>query len=659
MVFLWQRFKNLIHPQLSRSDLVSSFELLSEEEELKDKILGFATLVEWLRLPFSAKETEAEVSLFHHRNVRFKFLMLFLERNPTEAQKLLKLFSQLLTRGMGIRLFSHTGLSENNFFFHELKERIFRRLFPRLGQEMDLALVIETTLNQSDDPQWLEESFSLMAEALGGLFEKHSLKLDSLTEDMKDSLIILAAQIASLGTSREIRLRHSMGLSNSPFVRPSQHLLSGHGPQEVLKDLMICRLTLSNISSSLASSGVSINLIYLIERLHLLLNRLELLLTILNEEDKTQRLKLYKELTLRVVRDEIKRTRIREFLKENLHFLTLKVVEHAGSKGDYYIADTKQERKKLLQAAGLAGVVTSFAALIKFLIGFMQAPYFLESFFYFLNYSLVFILMQVWHLALSSKLPAYTASALAGVFENFLRSKEVSVVVKEVKSLFYSQYLAAMGNLIGVIPLTIAMDFLWMAFTGEHLLSTHEAQEVLKKHSLWESGTLFYAFLTGIFLWLSSLVTGAVENWMVYNRVSDEVGSSSWFKLFTTKKSRPQLLKKLPGLVGALVGNLAIAAMLAFPILIGKITGLPLDIRHVTLSASSITFAFNSLGADLELWPSYLSMALSIVAMGVLNFGVSFYFSLKLAASAKNIDARYIKLIFRYAFSREKKNLST
>ena len=97
-----------------------------------------------------------------------------------------------------------------------------------------------------------------------------------------------------------------------------------------------------------------------------------------------------------------------------------------------------------------------------------------------------------------------------------------------------------------------------------------------------------------------------------------------------------------------MAGNVIISAFLAFPIVLGKITGIPLDIRHVTLSTGSITFAFNAFNWDLKLWPLMVSMFLSILVMGVLNFGVSFYCALKLAATSQGLENRHLKTILKY-----------
>ncbi|MBA2403919.1 MAG: hypothetical protein H0V66_04040, partial [Bdellovibrionales bacterium] len=106
--------------------------------------------------------------------------------------------------------------------------------------------------------------------------------------------------------------------------------------------------------------------------------------------------------------------------------------------------------------------------------------------------------------------------------------------------------------------------------------------------------------------------------------------------------------------LGSAAGNISIAAMLATPIVIQNITGLPIDIRHVTLSSGAIAFAFNTLKWDFALWPSMISMAISIFVMGAMNFGVSFYLAAKLAAISQGLENRYLKIIFKFILFKSK-----
>jgi len=62
-------------------------------------------------------------------------------------------------------------------------------------------------------------------------------------------------------------------------------------------------------------------------------------------------------------------------------------------------------------------------------------------------------------------------------------------------------------------------DVIWKALTGGPYLTVEEAEHVVHSLSPWASGTMFYAALTGVILWFSSVVGGWIDNWAVYRQL--------------------------------------------------------------------------------------------------------------------------------------------
>jgi site-specific recombinase len=69
----------------------------------------------------------------------------------------------------------------------------------------------------------------------------------------------------------------------------------------------------------------------------------------------------------------------------------------------------------------------------------------------------------------------------------------------------------------------------------------------------------------------------------------------------------------------------------------GKFFGLPLDVRHVTLSTGALVLSVCALGSSGEGWWSAeaSAAALGILVIGCLNFGVSFLLALAVALRAR------------------------
>ena len=642
MIKSFTRLKNALKPGLQQTDLSSLLRGLSSSRLYGQRIESFRGLLSWLRLPMPGKEDS--------RTIRFRFLIQFLERNPEETKFFVEFIHDLTRRGFSIRLLSLTGVSENHNFLNEVTERLTRRFLPLASSEKDLAELFRFVFTDVEDATWIEENQSLILSPLLNLFKHHGIDYSELLLDLEDAMIIVTSQIASLGTHKEIRRRlESTNLASSHFIKLGRSILNGASQgQYVLEEISHCRDHLQRLRLSLELTGVSIDLIYQMERLSSLLDRLESLIYLQTEKNPEARNSLIARFIASLIRDEIRHDGVGEFVSGHLHLITRKIVERAGEKGDYYIANTAEEKSHLFKLGAWAGVLTAFAALFKSLIAHRNYPPLIEGLFFFTNYLVIFLLMQKWHLALSSKLPAYTAAALSKKFESFKKSKQIYEVVSEIQKIFRSQMIAALGNLGWVIPCCLIIDWGWYYVSGYHLYSSSEAYEVIKKHDLLNSGTVFYSFITGIFLWLSSLIAGAVENWLVFRNFPLVLKESPLLNRLFPKKKLDALSRRLPPTLGSMTGNIAISAFLAFPIVLSKITALPLDIRHVTLSTGSLTFAFNALNWNLELWPLMVTMLLSILVMGVLNFGVSFYCALKLAAVSQEIEDRHLKVMLKF-----------
>ena len=80
--------------------------------------------------------------------------------------------------------------------------------------------------------------------------------------------------------------------------------------------------------------------------------------------------------------------------------------------------------------------------------------------------------------------------------------------------------------------------------------------------------------------------------------------------------------------------------------------GLPLDVRHVTLSTGALALAVTSLGVVVfASAPFWLAVA-GIAAIGVLNLGVSFTLALWVAIRATGAGALSRRRVFRAVLAR-------
>jgi site-specific recombinase len=207
-----------------------------------------------------------------------------------------------------------------------------------------------------------------------------------------------------------------------------------------------------------------------------------------------------------------------------------------------------------------------------------------------------------------------------------------------------SQLAAAIGNVGLVIPAAFLFDRFYRGRTGNPFLDAKTAEYVLHSLHPTQSGTIFFAALTGVLLWMSSIVAGWVENWAVYRRLPEAIAghrfgrflgrrTMGWFSRFFTRN------------IAGVGGNVSLGLFLGMTPIMGKFFGLPLDVRHVTLSTGSLTLAVCSLGgeafANADLFPAMFGIAI----IGSLNFGVSFVFALAVALRARGVERDRFRLL--------------
>jgi site-specific recombinase len=104
--------------------------------------------------------------------------------------------------------------------------------------------------------------------------------------------------------------------------------------------------------------------------------------------------------------------------------------------------------------------------------------------------------------------------------------------------------------------------------------------------------------------------------------------------------------------VAGIGGNISIGVLLGMVPVIGTFFGVPLQVRHVTLSAGSLALAAATLGHHaFERGVGLKSACLGMVVIFTLNLGVSFAFALAVALRARAIEhggVRVLKAVLKH-----------
>jgi site-specific recombinase len=149
-----------------------------------------------------------------------------------------------------------------------------------------------------------------------------------------------------------------------------------------------------------------------------------------------------------------------------------------------------------------------------------------------------------------------------------------------------------------------------------------------------ESATWWYAASTGVILWSASLLAGSIENWSAYRRVPRAIAEHP-LGARVGRERMQRLAHDFARNVSAYAGSVVLGFFLGIAPAIGTFTGLPIDVRHVTLSTGQVAFAACALGTAFD---ARVGFALGGVAlMFVLNLSVSFALALWVAMRARGV----------------------
>jgi site-specific recombinase len=317
--------------------------------------------------------------------------------------------------------------------------------------------------------------------------------------------------------------------------------------------------------------------------------------------------------------------------------LAKKIVEWAGKTGEHYITSNREEYAQMWRAALGGGILTVGTAAIKLLVTHRGLPLFVEGFLAGLNYALSFVLMQNYHLALATKQPSMTGATLAHIIHRSREGSGTDELVTYVQRIVRSQLAAALGNIFAVCAGSVIFSIIWRAIVHHSFLPEDLAWYNVHSLDPIHSGTIFYAMLTGLILWLSSLAGGWIENWAVYHQLPRAIAEHRLGSTIEPKKLS-RIADSFAKNIAGWGGSIALGFMLGMTPVIGHFFGLPLDVRHVTLSSGTLALGVASLGISIVGTGAIFLSSLGIAFTFVMNLGVSFYLALRLALRAQDVS---------------------
>lgn len=591
-------------------------------------------------------------------NLRIRCLTEVLAREPAHRAALKDSLFQLLAEKQWVHLLADSGILTAEGLLPGLWDRMGRKLLPDVVNPTNLRDVLGQLFSRHDDHEWVtaieDERWAYLLDALelGSALPPDTRRLLQL--QVLGALQVLAYRMAAIGVEPELVRNHpaieryespflSLAEESRQFIRERQEALTEkREPTIDDKHLAVllgqCNDVLSKIRRQSEKTGASISLTALLIRGEQIAMRMLALLTLLQgrtqHEQNLDRVMLFK----RLVRAANRRISLRWHWSQHMALLATRIATNAGKTGEQYITTSRHEYKELFRSALGAGILVAVAAFIKLgLVGVERAPL-VEAFVYSSNYIWCFVLMSAMHWTLATKQPAMTANRIAHSLDrDDAGRRRIETLVELIVRTSRSQFVAVAGNLAVVIPLAIGLGYAVLAQTGTHYLDPDKAQYLLREVDPFSLRTWFWASLTGVWLFLSGLISGYYDNKAVYDRIPQRVAQLPWLRRLVGESGATRVAEYLEDHLGALAGSLFFGIFLGSTAALGKILGLPLDTLHVTFASANTTFAL--VASDWHVSGAELARLLGgIATIGLINLLVSFGLALYVAMKARDVE---------------------
>jgi site-specific recombinase len=535
--------------------------------------------------------------------------------------------------------------------------RLTQRILPSARDDTDLSWLVSRLYPTA-------KSIDLLIERPDNDFERMARLLSPVEDtaawihqrdNLRQAFLLLGVHVAGLGLSPGLRARsHAYPIEDSPFYllhQSSVELVHQNGASVALDSwcthFQSVRRELRYVHVRMEDTGVSTALIFDMRTIEHALSRMECISEVLFVAEPHQHIQAVKRLLDDVMNSTRHDLSLTALFRDNNALLARKVVERTGKTGEHYIANTRREYRSLWWASLGGGLVTVLTAAVKMRIVEAHLPPFLEGLAGGTNYAASFILLQHLHLALATKQPSVTAATYAGIVRTTRGQERLEKLADFTSRICRSQLASVAGNLIAVCLGCVVFAKVWMLVFSRPYLEIKSAEHVYQTLDPLGSGTAIYAVITGVILWVSALAGGWFENFATFNRIPAAIAQHP-----LGRRIGHDRMKRLADFVDRNMSGWAtcivLGYLLGFTPAMGEFFGIPLDVRHVTLSTGTLALAAASFGRDWLHRGWFVRTLYGIAVTFVLNLGVSFFIAASVAMQAYDVPGANRWQVIRY-----------
>jgi site-specific recombinase len=603
------------------------------------------------------ERTDAFVALVHwtrdrsNGDARLEALLDLLD-DPVERHRFHAAMGALLAEAESTGAFAYAGIPGDRGFLAELGERVMNNMLPRPRDDRDLGHLLRRLFRDAADAEQLslmpDDRLARLRDAL--IPTQQPDARESVRRSFANGFRLLSLTVQAQGLSPKLRKRsRPSALTESPFYqipRVSEAVVdrwvAGHVPAREAdgwrRERDRCRDELEEIQRRLEREGVSTHVVYGLEVIERCLTRMAAMVEVMAASGGTLPPAELRRLIVNLASSLENDRSVIHRIAWNTHLLQRRIVERSGRTGEHYVTGTSAEYRHMWLAAAGGGLLTVGTAAIKTALSAWHVSDFAHGVLYGFNYAVSFLVLQRLGLVLATKQPAMTAAALATIVRERRGDDRVSQFADYAARISRSQLAAAVGNVVVVCAGALVFVHAWQWLFARPFMSHDEAADVYVHFSPVDSGTIFYAALTGVILWVASVLGGWFDNFSAYHRLPAAVAEHPAGRYL----GRDRLTRWGDSLARNGAGwatNVSLGFMLGMTPAIGHFLGLPLDVRHVTLSSGILTLAGTSLGNKWFGEGAFLLGSAGVAVMFVLNLSVSFLLALVTAVRAYELPA--------------------
>lgn len=632
-------------------DIFQSMQQQLEQPQAKLDENLLIELVNRIR-PIDSKNTE-EIE------EKFQAFLQSLLITPNAVSTLQTFVLRVINRYKQTSLFSDTGILSLDGFWNQLNQRIGAHILPVIPDHLQLQELFRKIFYLRTDKYWLDyfdeadwqRLFAVVNQGHSNQVEKTRIK-----DQIIKALTILSYRVSGIGLHPEfINAQPELMEYESPFLVQNREiiefiqeykkryntveLVDAITPPDASQALVMleqCHDVVAKIRRSTKRIGVSVSLTYMLALLEQCLERIEILLNMVLDDDDLR----YQSIGLFIadITEAIYSERsVRALLTTNSELLALQVTENASKTGEHYVSTDKQGFLAMYKSAAGAGIIIAFMASLKVLMARVTMAPLMQAFSYSMNYSLGFMLIHVLHFTVATKQPAMTAAALASTVQQRKGSKtaQIAELAALIVNIIRTQFVAILGNISIAIPVAALIALMWEFALHEPLMTHAKAAKTLYDLNPFTSLAIPHAAVAGVCLFLSGLLAGYFDNMAVYRKVGPRLRAHVRLSQLMGQERLHRFADYIERNLGALAGNFIFGVMLGSMGTIGFILGLPLDIRHIAFaSANFIQGLININGPDIGL---IIISFLGVLLIGLTNLFVSFSLTIIVALRARRV----------------------